>query len=84
MMLEPTPGDQKRKILAALDKLQAGGSTAGGAGLRPVFRKVCLIMEWKNEGCTPFFPPFSLNRSFRLLSTDIAGAKGKKFLAPGY
>jgi len=33
-VLEPTPGDDKRKILAAIDQLQAGGSTAGGAGLR--------------------------------------------------
>lgn len=33
-VLEPTPGDEKKKILAAIDKLQAGGSTAGGAGLR--------------------------------------------------
>ncbi|MEX2234277.1 MAG: von Willebrand factor type A domain-containing protein [Cyclobacteriaceae bacterium] len=32
-VLEPTPGNEKKKILAALDKLQAGGSTAGGAGL---------------------------------------------------
>lgn len=32
-VLEPTPGDQKAKILAALDGLSAGGSTAGGAGL---------------------------------------------------
>ena len=32
-VLEPTPGDDKRKILAAIDKLEAGGSTAGGAGL---------------------------------------------------
>ncbi|MDQ2658592.1 MAG: von Willebrand factor type A domain-containing protein [Bacteroidota bacterium] len=34
VVLEPTPGTEKRKIVAALDKLQAGGSTAGGAGLR--------------------------------------------------
>lgn len=33
-LLEPTSGDEKEKILAALDRLQAGGSTAGGAGLR--------------------------------------------------
>jgi Ca-activated chloride channel family protein len=32
-VLEPTPGDDKRKILAAIDRLEAGGSTAGGAGL---------------------------------------------------
>lgn len=34
VVLEPTAGDDKRKIMAAIDKLQAGGSTAGGAGLR--------------------------------------------------
>lgn len=33
-ILEPTPGDQKAKILAALEQLEAGGSTAGGEGLR--------------------------------------------------
>lgn len=34
VVLEPTRGDEKRKILSALDRLEAGGSTAGGAGLR--------------------------------------------------
>jgi Ca-activated chloride channel homolog len=34
LVLEPTPGDEKRKILDALDQLQAGGSTAGGAGIK--------------------------------------------------
>ena len=33
-VLEPTKVREKGKILAALDKLQAGGSTAGGAGIR--------------------------------------------------
>lgn len=33
-VLEPTSGADKGKILAALDKLSAGGSTAGGEGLR--------------------------------------------------
>jgi len=33
VVLEPTPGDEKSTILSALDKLQAGGSTAGGEGL---------------------------------------------------
>src|SRR5262245_19165828 len=32
--LDPTPGDQYGRILAALDNLHAGGSTAGGEGLR--------------------------------------------------
>jgi Ca-activated chloride channel homolog len=33
-VLEPTPGDQHARILSALDNLSAGGSTAGGEGLR--------------------------------------------------
>jgi Ca-activated chloride channel homolog len=34
VILEPTPGDQKGKILAALEGLTAGGSTNGGAGIK--------------------------------------------------
>jgi len=33
VILEPTPGDRKTKILAALNNLEAGGSTAGGEGI---------------------------------------------------
>ena len=33
-ILPPTRGSDKRKILSALDSLSAGGSTAGGEGLR--------------------------------------------------
>lgn len=33
VVLEPTPGDEQETILAALNRLGAGGSTAGGAGL---------------------------------------------------
>jgi len=33
-VLEPTSGADKQKIIAALEKLSAGGSTAGGEGLR--------------------------------------------------
>jgi Ca-activated chloride channel family protein len=34
LVLPSTPGSDKATILAALDRLDAGGSTAGGAGLR--------------------------------------------------
>jgi Ca-activated chloride channel family protein len=34
LVLEPTEGNNKQKIIEALDKLEAGGSTAGGAGIR--------------------------------------------------
>ena len=33
MVLPPTPGDEKRKIMNAFDELSAGGSTAGGEGI---------------------------------------------------
>ncbi|WP_411832370.1 vWA domain-containing protein [Pseudoxanthomonas mexicana] len=34
LVLPPTPGDRHDEILAALDRLQAGGSTNGGDGIR--------------------------------------------------
>ncbi len=34
LVLPPTPGSQPQVILDAIDRLAAGGSTAGGAGLR--------------------------------------------------
>ncbi len=36
-VLEPTKVADKRKILAALDRLHAGGSTAGAAGIRQAY-----------------------------------------------
>ncbi len=36
-VLEPTKGSQKEKILNALSKLHAGGSTAGGEGIRRAY-----------------------------------------------
>jgi Ca-activated chloride channel family protein len=36
-VLEPTPGSDKAKILAAIDRMQAGGSTAGGEGIRQAY-----------------------------------------------
>ncbi len=38
VVLKPTPGDQQETILRALDGLQAGGSTAGGEGLRLAYK----------------------------------------------
>jgi Ca-activated chloride channel family protein len=37
MVLEPTPGWDKDRILASLERLQAGGSTAGGEGIRQAY-----------------------------------------------
>lgn len=37
-VLASTPGNEKRKILKALDHLNAGGSTAGGAGIKLAYK----------------------------------------------
>jgi Ca-activated chloride channel family protein len=39
LVLESTPGNRKEAIMAAIDKLEAGGSTAGGAGLKLAYRE---------------------------------------------
>jgi Ca-activated chloride channel homolog len=38
LVLESTPGNRKEQIIAALDNLEAGGSTAGGAGLKLAYQ----------------------------------------------
>lgn len=38
VVLEPTPGDKKKDILQAVDRLSAGGSTAGGQGLKLAYK----------------------------------------------
>jgi Ca-activated chloride channel family protein len=39
LVLESTPGNRKELIMKAIDNLEAGGSTAGGAGLRLAYRE---------------------------------------------
>jgi Ca-activated chloride channel homolog len=39
LILESTPGNRKEVIMAAIDNLEAGGSTAGGAGLKLAYRE---------------------------------------------
>lgn len=38
VVLKPTPGSEKRKIIHAIDRLQSGGSTAGGAGIKLAYK----------------------------------------------
>ncbi|WP_411819288.1 VWA domain-containing protein [Hyphococcus formosus] len=38
VVLEPTPGNKKTKIIEALNNLEAGGSTAGGEGLELAYK----------------------------------------------
>lgn len=39
LVLPPTPGNQKAKIMEAIDRLEAGGSTAGGEGIRLAYEE---------------------------------------------
>lgn len=57
VVLEPTSGAEKKKIIEALDRLEAGGSTAGGAGI-----KLAYAMAHKH------FKPGGNNRV--ILATD--------------
>jgi Ca-activated chloride channel family protein len=47
VVLEPTPGDQKSKIHAAIDQLEAGGSTNGADGIRRAYQ---LAHEAESKG----------------------------------
>jgi Ca-activated chloride channel family protein len=38
LVLPSTPASEKQKIISALDRLQAGGSTAGGAGIKLAYQ----------------------------------------------
>jgi Ca-activated chloride channel family protein len=57
LVLPSTPANQKDKIFAALDRLSAGGSTAGGAGIQLAYK-----VAWEN------FIPDGNNRI--ILATD--------------
>jgi Ca-activated chloride channel family protein len=48
LVLEPTSGVEKNKIIDALDQLQAGGSTAGGAGINLAY--AVAKQHFKKEG----------------------------------
>jgi Ca-activated chloride channel family protein len=57
LVLEPTSGSEKTRILEALERLQAGGSTAGAAGIRLAY-----------ETARSMYQPGALNRV--ILATD--------------
>lgn len=48
MILESTPGDQKAEILNSIDRLRAGGSTAGGAGIKLAYK--IAMQNFINKG----------------------------------
>ena len=57
LVLPPTPGDQKHQIISALERLNAGGSTAGGAGINLAY-----------SAAKKYYDPLGNNRV--ILATD--------------
>lgn len=51
LVLPSTSGDKKEKIISSLEKLQAGGSTAGGAGIKLAYKtaKENLLRDGNNR-----------------------------------
>ena len=51
LVLPPTPASEKKRIISALDSLRAGGSTAGGEGIRLAYATALesLIPEGNNR-----------------------------------
>lgn len=45
VVLDPTSGKHKEKIIEALDNLNAGGSTAGGAGIQLAYDIAVEILK---------------------------------------
>ncbi|MEM7585785.1 MAG: VWA domain-containing protein [Acidobacteriota bacterium] len=50
LVLPPTPGSQAPTILAALDELQAGGSTNGGAGIELAYNVAARMARQGGHG----------------------------------
>lgn len=48
LVLAPTPGNEKEKIMTALNNLNAGGSTAGGQGIKLAYK--VAMQNFKKEG----------------------------------
>jgi Ca-activated chloride channel homolog len=48
LVLPSTPGSDKEKIIQALDRLEAGGSTAGGAGIKLAYE--VAMQNFRKEG----------------------------------
>jgi secreted protein with Ig-like and vWFA domain len=48
LVLEPTAGSNKDRIMQALDRLEAGGSTAGGAGIELAYN--VALEQFKKDG----------------------------------
>ncbi|WP_258102647.1 von Willebrand factor type A domain-containing protein [Marinoscillum sp. MHG1-6] len=80
LVLEPTNGDDKQKIIDALDNLQAGGSTAGGAGILLAYKiaKQNLVEGGNNRVILATDGDFNVGASSNEAMEDLIEMKRKE------
>lgn len=79
LVLPPTNASEKEKIIGTLDKLKAGGSTAGGAGIELAYRtaKEALIKGGNNRVILATDGDFNVGTSSTSSLVDIIEEKRK-------
>lgn len=79
LVLPPTNALEREKIIKALDKLQAGGSTAGGAGIELAYKtaKDALIKDGNNRVILATDGDFNIGTSSTSSLVDLIEEKRK-------
>ena len=79
LVLEPTSGDEKQKIINALDNLQAGGSTAGGQGIQLAYKVAVenFIKDGNNRVIMATDGDFNVGQSSTKAMEDLIEEKRK-------
>ena len=79
LILPPTPASEKKKIIKALDDLQAGGSTAGGQGILLAYKtaKEALIENGNNRVILATDGDFNVGTSSTSSLVDLIEEKRK-------
>jgi len=80
LVLEPTSGNEKEKILSAISKLNAGGSTAGGQGIELAYKiaKENFIKDGNNRIVLATDGDFNVGASSNRSMEDLIVEKRKE------
>lgn len=80
LVLDSTSADEQEEILGALDRLQAGGSTNGGAGIELAYKVAQENFLKKGNNCIILCTDgdFNVGVSDRSRLTDLVEAKAKE------
>jgi Ca-activated chloride channel family protein len=80
LALDATPGDRKAEIMSALDRLSAGGSTNGGAGIELAYRvaEENLVPNGNNRVILATDGDFNVGATSREALVELIEAKRQK------